>query len=125
MSHVSADGKTWQFDVRGSVTGPDGSGRSDQPFVSQSRRVRIDPAAWFRGFFPPLPEGYTIRWQVLPMFVDTYHVPKIDDPTKENSTTVVQGIANAKHTLEIIAENPASPPAIAGVRIYRPPLKAD
>jgi len=87
--------------------------------------VKIDPAAWFRSFFPPLPEGYTIRWQVLPMFVDTYQRAKIDDPTKENSTTVVQGIANAKHTLEIIADSPASPPAIARVRTYRPPVNAD
>ena len=53
------------------------------------------------------------------------NMPKLDDPTKENSTTVVQGIANAKHTLEIIADNPASPPAITGVRTYRPPVKAD
>lgn len=57
VSNVSADGKTWEFDVRGSVTGQDGSGRSDQPFVSQSQRVKIDPAAWFRGFLPPLPEA--------------------------------------------------------------------
>jgi hypothetical protein len=125
VSHVSADGKTWEFDVRGSVTGQDGSGRSDQPFVSQSRRVKIDPAAWFRGFFPPLPDAYTIRWQVLPMFVDTFRMPKLDDPTKENSTTVVQGLINGKHTLEIIADSPASPPAITGVRTYRPPVKAD
>ncbi len=65
------------------------------------------------------------RWKVLPMFADTYLSPKIDDSTKENATTVVQGIANAKHTLEIIADNPASPPAIAIVRTYRPPMKAD
>ena len=125
VSNVSADGKTWEFDVRGSVTGQDGSGRSDQPFVSQSRRVKIDPAARFRGFFPTLPDAYTIRWQVLPMFTDTFRMPKLDDPTKENATTVVQGITNGKHTLEIIADIPASPPAIASVRTYRPPVKAD
>ena len=107
VSRVSTDGKTWDFDVSGSVTGQDGSGHNDRPFTSKSGRVKIDPAAWFRGFYPPLPEGYTIRWKVLPMFADTYQTPKIDDPTKENATTVVQGIANAKHTLEIIADDPA------------------
>ena len=85
--------------------------------------MKIDPAAWFRGFNPPLPDGYTIRWKVLPMFTDTYRAAKIDDPAKENATTVVQGIANTKHTLEIIADDPANPPAIASVRTYRPPVK--
>ncbi len=125
VSRVSTGGKTWDFDVSGSVTGQDGSGRNDRPFTSKSGRVKIDPAAWFRGFYPPLPEGYTIRWKVLPMFADTYHTPKIDDPTTENATTIVQGIANAKHALEIIADDPAFPPAIARVRTYRPPVKAD
>ncbi len=125
VSHVSADGKKWDFEVSGSATGPDGSGHSDRPFTSKSGRVKIDPAAWFRGFYPPLPDGYTIRWKVLAMFADTYQAPKIDDPTKENATTVVQGVTNAKHTLEIVADDPASPPAIASVRTYRPPVKAE
>jgi hypothetical protein len=118
VSHVSPDGKQWDFDVRGSVTGPDGSGHSDRPFAGRSGRVKIDPEAWFRGFYPPtgkvlpLPEGYTIRWQVLPMFADTYRAPVIDDPAKENATTVVQGIANTKHTLEIIANDAARAPAV-------------
>jgi hypothetical protein len=125
VGHVATEGKTWDFSVCGSVTGPDGSGQSNKPFTSKSGRVKIDPAAWFRGFNPPLPEGYSLRWKVLPMFVDTFQAAKIDDPAKENATTVVQGIFNAKHTLEIIADDPASPPAIASVRSYRPPVKAE
>ena len=70
-----------------------------------------------------MPEGYTIHWKVLPMFFDTYVAPKIEEPEKDNATTIVQGIANAKHTLEIVADNAASPPAIAEVRTYRPPMK--
>lgn len=125
IRHVSSDGKTWDFDVSGSVTGSDGTGKSNQPFASKSGRVKIDPAAWFRGFYPPLPDGYTIRWKVLPMFANTYQSPQIDDPAKENTTTVIQGIANAKHILEIAADDPACPPSIAGIRTYRPPVKAD
>jgi hypothetical protein len=125
LKNVSSDGNSWEFDVAGSVTGPDGSGRSDQPFASKSGRVKIDPAAWFRGFHPPLPNGYSIRWKVLPMFEDVYRVPSIEDPALENATTVIQGIPNAQHTLEIIADDVALPPAIAAVRVYRPPVKAD
>jgi hypothetical protein len=123
VSNVSPDGKKWDFSVSGSVTGPDGSGHSDQPFKSNSGRVKIDAAAWFRAFFPPLPEGYTIHWKVLPMFFDTYTAPKIEDATKENAITIVQGIANGKHTLEIIAESPGALPGIAAVRTYRPAVK--
>jgi len=125
VKDVSPDGKTWGFDVTGSVTGPDGSGRSDQAFTGKSDRVKIDPAAWFRGFNPPLPDGYTIRWKVLPMFVDEYNVVKIEEATKENATVVVQGIPNGKHTLELVAEDRANPPGIGAVRTYKPPVKEE
>ena len=125
VRRVAADGKAWEFDVSGSLTGADGSGRSDRPFVSKSGRVKIEPAAWFRGFYPPLPEGYTIHWQVLPMFADTYRAPRAGDPALDNATTVVQGISNSRHTLQIVADDPAHLPAIAAVRTYRPPVKAD
>ena len=87
--------------------------------------MKIDPAAWFRGFNPPLPDGYTIRWKVLPMFADTYRVPKVEDPTREKTITVVQGIPNTRHTLEIVADNPPGSPLMGQVRIYKPPLAAD
>jgi hypothetical protein len=125
VGHVSPDGKTWDFAVRGSVTGTDGNGQSDRPFTSKSGRVKIEPVAWFRGFNPPLPEGYTIRWQVLPMFIDAYRAPRTSDPARQTATTIVQGIPNTKHTLEIIADDPALLPPIDGVRTYAPPVKAD
>ena len=113
LTSVTPDAKTaqtWAYDVSGSVTGKDGSGASDKPFVSNSGRAKIDPAAWFRGFHPPLPAGYTIHWDVLPMFVDSYSGGKSEDPTKENATTIIQGITNTTHTLELIADDPANPP---------------
>lgn len=124
ISNVAADGKTWNFAVEGTVTGPDGEGQSNQPFTSKSGRVKIEPAAWFRGFFPPLPNGYVIRWSVLPMFTDVYQAKKSDDPSRENATTVIQGISNEKHTLELIAAGDALP-NLAAVRTFRPPVKAE
>lgn len=121
ISDVSADGKKWNFSVSGSITGDDGQGKSDELFKSKSGRVIIEPAAWFRGFYPPLPNGYNIRWTVLPMFIDSYSTPKISDPTTENATTVIQGIPNGKHMLELISEN-GDARAIAEIRTYRPPV---
>ena len=125
LTSVSPDGRQWNFDVAGSVTGPDGSGSSDKPFTSNSGRVRIEPAAWFRGFYPPLPVGYKITWKALPMYEETLQFAKIADATKDNAVTLIQGISNGKHTLELIAEDSANVPAIGVVRTYKPPVKAD
>ena len=113
------DGAAWAFELAGSVTGPDGGGRDDELFVSKSGRVKIDPAAWFRNGDPPA--GYEVKWQVLPMFVDRYEAPRVEDPSREYATTLVQGIPNGKHTLELTAEGGGDPP-IRAVRVYRPPV---
>ena len=75
LTQVDAGGGSWHFQVSGSVTGPDGSGDSASPFVSNSGRVKIDPAAWFRNKQAALAEGYEIHWQVTPMFVDQFAPP--------------------------------------------------
>ncbi len=125
VTKVSSDGKQWSFDARGSVTGADGSGTSDQPFVSHSGRVKIEPAAWFRGFNPPLPVGYEVKWQVLPMFADEVSIAKVEDATKENAITVAQGIPNGRHTLELMMDEAEKPPGILAVRTYLPPVKGE
>ncbi|HWE95376.1 MAG TPA: hypothetical protein VG269_15520, partial [Tepidisphaeraceae bacterium] len=66
-----------------------------------------------------------IKWKVLPMFVETYETPKDADASRENATTVVQGIENTRHTLRLTAVDPANLPAIAAVRTYKPPVKAE
>jgi hypothetical protein len=116
VTSVKPDGKAFTFDVRGSVTGEDGRGDSTQLFVSQSGRVKIAPDAWFVP--DKVPAGYECRWQVLPMFVDTYEAPEVKDPSRETVVTLIQGVSNAKHTLEIIGEVP-----IRAIRVYRPPVK--
>lgn len=125
LKNISPDSNSWEFDVSGSVTGPDGSGKSDQPFISKSGRVKIDPAAWFRAFHPPIPAGYTIRWKVLPMFADEYRAAAIESSGKENVATIAQGIPNGPHTLEVIADDPKNAPSLLRVRTFRPPIKAD
>jgi len=55
---------------------------------------------------------------VLPMFVDTYEAPEVKDPSRETAVTLVQGVSNSKHTLEIIGEAP-----IRAIRVYRPPVR--
>ena len=119
-------GSRFTFEVVGSKTGPDGRGSSDERFVSNSGRVVIDPNDWHmertcKHAKKPVPDGFEIRWKVVPLFVDRYEAPSVDDPTREHATTLIQGIANARHELELVAES-GNPPAIQAVRVYRPPL---
>jgi hypothetical protein len=118
VDHV-IDLKTWTFDVTGSVTGPDGGGTSNKPFLSNSGRVKIIPSDYFRAFNPPLPEGYTESWDAIALFTNTYTPPTITDPALDNATTLAQGLSNGPHTLELIPSAGAANP-IAAVRVYEP-----
>jgi len=109
---------SWTFHVQGSQTGPDGAGSSGATFVSPSGRVHIEPDFWFPQ--KPVEPGYAIHWSVRPQFVDVYTPPPLGDSTLDRATTLVQGLSNGPHTLELIA-GPDGPPELAAIRIYEPP----
>jgi len=120
ITSVSEDSTRWTYEVRGSVTGPDGSGSSDAPFTSRSGRVKIDPEAFFRS--GTVPVGWQIKWKVLPLHTDLYEPPVVDDPSREQATTLAQGLKNTTHTLELIAAG-GDLPRIRAIRVYRPPIR--
>ncbi len=128
ITEVSADGKKFRYNVRGSVTGDDGSGNSEAIFVSKSKRVVIDPADWWLGFSSaPMPLGFEVTWQSVSQYVDVYTSPQpdksnIEYSNSEHSTTLAQGFSNEKHTLELVAVGKTAP-ALKALRIYKPPLK--
>ena len=70
----------------------------------------------------PLPEGYAVTWEAKPLFVDTYQAPATPDRASEYPTTLVQGLSNAAHTLEVIP-NGDGPVPLAAFRVYTPPLQ--
>jgi hypothetical protein len=112
------DAAAWTFDLTGSRTGPDGSGRDDQPFVSNSKKVRIAPTSWMRNgqVKPP----YPIKWRTTLTGTDTVEAKPAKDATIENEIVLAQGLSNGKHTLTLTGEAP-----IKAIRVYRPPVKAD
>ena len=128
ITEINEDASQFKFEVTGSKTGFDGSGVSDRKFVSKSGRVVIEPENWwlknaYEYSRQSIPKGFEIKWQVLPMFVDEYVVPKVEDSSKEYLTTLAQNLSNAKHTLEIIPNEKGILP-IQAIRVYRPPLLA-
>lgn len=125
VTSAAPDSSTWTYDVAGSVTGPDGSGDSAHPFLSHSGRVRITPTDFFRGFAKDaVPVGHTITWTVVPLFQDVYGAPEKVDPTRDQATTVVQGIPNGQHTLTLIVTRggPHGASPVRAIRVYRPSL---
>jgi hypothetical protein len=86
----------------------------------------IEPEDWtfarsFNLRHEPTPPGFEVTWSVLPMFADVYREPRLEDPAREQATTLALGLANAKHRLELIARGP-HPPMIRALRVYRPPV---
>ncbi|HVN03331.1 MAG TPA: GDSL-type esterase/lipase family protein, partial [Bryobacteraceae bacterium] len=123
---VNADESRLRFEVAGSRTGPDGSGVSTERFVSRSGRVVIEPQDWtfarsFDLLHQPTPVGFEVTWRVVPMFVDVYRAPRLEDRTREQVTTLALGLAGTKHKLELVARGP-NPPMIRAIRVYRPPF---
>lgn len=114
----------FSFDLYGSETGFDGSGNSQQTFVSNSERIVIEPQNWwldhaYRFTQKPIPLGFQIRWRVEPMGTDIYTSPSVRSATQEHTTTIAQNLTNSNHTLEITALRNTNIP-IKAIRVYHP-----
>lgn len=112
------DGKRIHFKVRGSVTGEDGEGFSDNRFVSKSGRVAIDPAdwhlAWILGYVKAsLPDAFEVKWKSYPLFTAKYQAQPAG-----TETVLVQNCANGPHTLTL--KGSAKELGISAFRVYAP-----
>jgi hypothetical protein len=114
----------FEYEVKGSVTGPDGKGKSKERFVSNSGRLIIEPdtfsfAAAHQIFKKPVPIGFKVMWRVYGTFQDAWKPRKISDPAKENLDTLAQGLPNGKHVLEIIPNGDGDLP-LRYLVVYQP-----
>jgi hypothetical protein len=122
----------FSFEISGSVTGKDGSGKGTEDFVSDSKQVMIKKGDAEKGG-----EWHLNRsWKVLKTMVNTgdevkwktYTISKDDltpddfnafDP--ENTVTLFQGVPNTSHVLTILPEIKGQLPEFK-FRVYRPLL---
>ena len=116
----------FSFEVMGSVTGKDGTGNAKERFVSQSGRVIIEPTDWYlkqsRDFSKVVPQaGFTVHWQAVSQYQDTFAPVRLLDMASENSVVVAQGLPNTAHTLTL-THSAGNAPAVKAIRIYRPPV---
>jgi len=124
---ISEDGKQFAFEVAGSVTGPDGSGTHEGTFVSNSKRITLQPhdfsfAEAIRIRKKPLPDTFKVTWNVWFMGMDEWKPKPIADLPTLGRNTLIQGINNVEHTLEITL-NGDGPVGIESLALHRPPLE--
>lgn len=127
VSNISTDGKTFRFALVGSVTGPDGEGTQEKSFTSKSGRISFDPteftfAAAVGQTKKPFPGEVTVTFQTLLMGMDVWAPSPKPEEGYIDSYTLIQGIENKEHTLEIIP-NGDGPVPVFEVVIHRPPLE--
>lgn len=127
VTSVNPDSTVWTFDVHGSKTGFDGSGTSDESFVSKSGRVVIHADDYMFArikstFKIAAPTGFESTWKVEPLYQEVYTTPAIDNVKRVYKTTIVQGLTNGPHTLEIVPVGDGLVP-IEAIEIHRPPLR--
>ncbi len=117
----------FNFTLRGSKTGPDGSGNAKEKFVSNSGRIVIEPQDWVFEYDKRVrkknaPDGYKVKWKVELMGKDEYVSPRIDNTAKEYPTVLASNLTNSRHTLVLTFEKNHKPD-IQAIRIYTPPFK--
>jgi hypothetical protein len=103
---VSADGKSFKFRLRGSVTGPDGEGAANQDFVSNSKRISflasdITCATTARVLKKQLPAEFDITWRTTCMSADDYRPRSAKAKPSLDVSTLVNGVSNERHKLTI------------------------
>ena len=108
FKHIRDGGADFEYDVHGSVTGPDGTGNAKERFVSRSGRLIVDPK-WFmiaplmkqarKG--QPYPDGTACTISIRGNFLDVWKPVLPPNPASEDRYTLAAGLSNGPHTLEI------------------------
>lgn len=119
---------TFDFTLKGSVTGNDGGGkvamekRSTRPdssiygwvgvspvFVSNSKRVVIGSSSWYvpqplelnQPQVAPIRNGYKINWHSTLQAIDNYTAPTIKDATIEEVSVIAHGLPKGTHNMQL------------------------
>jgi len=114
----ASDEGPFLFRLVGSVTGPDGEGRSDQPFVSDSGRVAFDPDGWNVAYSMKLagvetvPDTFRIVFESYPLARDSARL------RPDEAMPLVSGLDPGPHRLRLTG----AVDTISALRIYRPAL---
>lgn len=127
LSNISPDGKTFRFTLVGSISGPDGEGTHEKIFTSKSGSISFAPAEFtFAAAVgqtkKPFPGEVTVTFQTRLMGLDVWTPLFKQEEGYIDNYTLIQGIENKEHTLEIIPNGDGIVP-VYEIVIYKPPLE--
>ncbi len=116
----------FSFEISGSVTGKDGSGKGSEDFVSDSKRVMIQKGDAEQGgdwhlnrswkvLKTAVNTGDEVKWKTYSISTDEWQA-KSGEP---NQITLFQGVPNTKHILTLVPEGKQKLP-VKEIRVYRP-----
>jgi hypothetical protein len=108
---------TGDYELVGSVTGPDGKGNAFKPFTSTSGQIRIDPA-WWRGANTNR-TGDTFTFDVVRSAVGTVSFKGEAAPFR---LRLAHSLPNGPHTLTLVAAGDG-PITLDAFDVFEPPLK--
>ena len=127
FNKISADGADFEYDVKGSVTGPDGHGNAKTKFVSNSGRLILEPGQFMIKDFVqkirkgvPYPDGTKCTVSVKGNFADVWKPQSPKIPGSEDRCTLAYGLGEGTHTLEIIPNGDGDLP-LRAIVAHRPP----
>lgn len=106
------------YQLTGSVTGPDGAGNSSQPFVSKSGQIEIDPLEWRR----PERNRAGDRFTFSVYSAAHGHIALAGTDGEPLRVTIAQQLPPGKHTLRLVASGDGAV-AIKAVDVFQPPLE--
>lgn len=114
---VTMTNDTGDYELVGSVTGPDGAGNAKKPFTSKSGQIIMEPEFWRQ----PESNRTGDKWTFDVTRPTVGRVEFKGDKAKFR-LTLAWGLANGPHTLKLIVEGPG-PVSIAAFDLFEPPMK--
>lgn len=128
VSDLNADQSDFTFQLSGSKTGPDGTGRGSEDFESKSGNVTIAAQDWVLREAAALSkrqmaDGSRIEWS-RSFICDDEPAVALTQHRFEVRHVVATGLANGPHSVTLRIA-PAVRPLVKSIRVYRPTLETD
>jgi hypothetical protein len=126
ITKISSNDKSFEFNVRASVSGDEGGGSSDQKYVSKSGDLKIDAQDWMfeRAYnlkHISLPIPFKVKWSVQFSCGNTPEIYDRGNGVTEYRYLLGAGLSNGTHSLRLsVAANDLTD--LVEFRTYKPPL---
>jgi hypothetical protein len=126
FSKLNADASNFTFEVYGSKTGFDGRGEFDAAkykYGEWGDLLDYTGITWAQSYSKKkCPEGFEATWEAVQLFTERLAAPADSDSSKVHLVALAKGLANGRHTVEIIPNGDGTI-AVEGLVVHEPALK--